>query len=137
MDWNGQIIINCIPLVHFARRGSPLPSVRLVRFAKLTALIAGIWTTFCAVLIVGWQITILLKDGGWQALPLSLVFDKLEYRHEIYSTASIDKISRSLTTNFIDLLLQMPIIVPLVLAMVLLVAFYSWLSDIERRLTKM
>lgn len=113
-----------------------MPSVRLVRFAKLTALIAGVWTIFCAVLIVGWQITIFLKDGSWQALPLSLAFDKLEYQHEVYSTASIDKISRSLTTNFIDLLLQTPIIVPLVLATALLMAFYSWLSNIERRLTK-
>jgi hypothetical protein len=115
----------------------PLPSVRLVRFAKLTTLIAGVWTTFYAVLVVGWQITIFFKDGSWQALPLSFVFNASEYQREVYSTASIDKISGSLATNFIDLLLQMPIIIPLILAAVFLTTFYLWLSNIELQLTKM
>lgn len=114
-----------------------MPSVRLVRFAKLTTLIVGVWSTFYAVLVVGWQITIFFRDGSWQALPLWLVFNRSEYQREVYSTASIDKISGSLATNFIDLLLQMPTIVPLVLAAALLAAFYSWLSSVEKRLTKM
>ena len=114
-----------------------MPSVRLVRFAKLTTLIAGVWTTFYAVFVVGWQITIFFKDGSWQALPLSLVFNTSEDQREVYLTASIDKIGANRATNVIDLLLQMPIIVPLILAAAFLMAFYLWLSDIERRLTKM
>src|SRR5262249_3116133 len=43
------------PTIHL---GGAVPSVRLVRFAKLTVLIADVSTIFCAFLIVGWQITI-------------------------------------------------------------------------------
>lgn len=50
-----------------------MPSVRFIRFAKLVALIADIWTLACAML-VGWQTVIFLREGNWQALPLSLVF---------------------------------------------------------------
>ena len=116
----------------------PLPSVRLVRFAKLTALIAGVWTIFCAVLVVGWQITIFLKDGSWQALPLSLVINTSGHNpDEVYSTASIDKIGGNRATNLTDVLLQMPIVIPLFLGAAFLTVFYLWLSDVERRLTKM
>jgi len=85
-----------------------LLSVRFIRFAKLTALLADVSTIFSAVLIVGWQIVILLKDGSWPALPLSLI---LTPKIEVYSTASIEKNGEShQATNFIDVLLQVPII---------------------------
>ena len=71
-----------------------MPPVRLVRFAKLTVLIADVSTIFCAFLIVGWQIIIFLRDGSWWVLPLSLVFSRHD-QGEIYSTASIDKIVAS------------------------------------------
>ena len=113
----------------------PLLSVRFVRFAKLTALFANVLTVFSAVLIVGWQITILLKDGSWTALPLSLVFSTP--KAEVYSTASIDKIGESRVTNFTDVLLQVPIIVPMVLAAAFLTAFYLWLSSLEKEISKL
>ena len=100
----------------------------------MTALVADIWTIFCAVLIVGWQMIVFLREGSWHALPLSFVFNTLESsRGEIYSTASIDKIERSHPTNLADALLQVPVIVPLLLGAALLTAFYFWLSDTERR----
>ena len=116
-------------------RGAPLPaSLRLIRFARMTALVADIWTIFCAVLIVGWQMIVFLREGSWHALPLSSVFNTLESsRSEIYSTASIDKIERSHPANLADALLQVPVIVPLLLGAALLTAFYLWLSDTERR----
>ncbi|HET7164039.1 MAG TPA: hypothetical protein VFI94_02690 [Pseudolabrys sp.] len=121
--------------IHFARRSQPLLSVRFIRFAKLTALLADVSTIFSAVLIVGWQIVILLKDGSWPALPLTLVFSTS--KGEIYSTASIEKNGEShQATNFIDVLLQVPIIMLLLLAVVFLTAFYVWLSSVERELTK-
>jgi hypothetical protein len=120
--------------IHFARRGQPLLSVRFIRFAKLTALLADVSTIFSAVLIVGWQIVILLKDGSWPALPLSLI---LTPKIEVYSTASIEKNGEShQATNFIDVLLQVPIIMLLLLAVVFLTAFYVSLSSVERELTK-
>jgi len=111
-----------------------LLSVRFIRFAKLTALLADVSTIFSAVLIVGWQIVILLKDGSWPALPLSLI---LTPKIEVYSTASIEKNGKShQATNFIDVLLQVPIIMLLLLAVVFLTAFYVSLSSVERELTK-
>ena len=100
----------------------------------MTALVADIWTIFCAVMIVGWQMFVFFKEGSWHALPLSFVFNMREYsRDEIYSTASVDKIERTYLTSVADGLLQVPVIVPLLLAAALLTAFYLWLSDTERR----
>jgi hypothetical protein len=108
--------------------------LRLILFTRITALVANIWTIFCAVLIVGWQMTIFLREGSWHALPLSSVFSELKSsRGEVYSTASIDKIERSHLTNLADALLQVPVVVPLLLGAALLTAFYLWLLDIERR----
>ena len=108
--------------------------LRLIRFTRITALVADIWTIFCAVLIVGWQMIIFFREGSWHALPLSSVFNAPKYsRGEIYSTASIDKIERSHLTNLADALLQVPIIVPLLLGAALLTVFYLWLVDTESR----
>jgi hypothetical protein len=114
-----------------------VPSVRLIRFAKLTVLIANVSTIFCAFLILGWQITIFLRDGSWRALPLSLVFSRHEYNPgEVYSTASIDRIGASQSTIFANALLDLPIIMPLLLAAAALLAFYLWISGLEKELTK-
>ena len=112
-----------------------MPPVRLVRFAKLTVLIADVSTIFCAFLIVGWQITIFLRDGSWRVLPLSLVFSRHD-QGEIYSTASIDKIVASQSTIFTDAFLQLPIIMALFLAAAALTVFYLWISHLEKELTK-
>jgi hypothetical protein len=101
----------------------------------MTALVANIWTIFCAVLIVGWQMIVFLREGSWRSLPLSIIFNTAEDGHgEIYATASIDKIERNHLPNFADTLLQIPVIVPLLLGAALLTAFYLWLSDNERRI---
>ena len=119
---------------HFAQTGLPLPSVRLIRFAKLTVLIADVATIFCAFLVVGWQIIIFLRGGNWRALPLSLVFNTPN-NGDVYSTASINKIGESRVTDFTDVLLQMPIIMPVLLAAAFLTGFYLWLSSLEREIS--
>ena len=126
-----------IQCLNFGWRGTPLPSLRFVRIAQLTVLIADALTIFCAVLIMGWQMIIFIKDANWQFLSLSLLLrtpgtDQIE----VYSTASIDKIGETLATNITDALLQAPIIVPLLLAAGLLTVFYSWISSVEKELTK-
>ena len=119
-------------------KGAPLPSVRLIRFAKLTVLIADVATLFCAFLIVGWQIIIFLRGGNWRALPLSLVFNTPEHNQgDIYSTASIDKIVARHSTDFTDALLQLPIIMPVLLAAAFLTGFYLWLSSLEKEISKL
>jgi hypothetical protein len=110
-------------------RGIHLPAfLRLIRFSKVVALMANAWTIFYAVLIVGWQIATLLKEGSWPALPLSYVMSKLGYeRGAIYATANV----REIESGIIDSLLQVPAIVPLLLASVLLTIFYLWLARTE------
>jgi hypothetical protein len=84
-------------------------------------------------MLVGWQTVIFLREGDWQALPLSLVFSTPKNTDgEVYSTASIDKP----VTTFADTVLQVPIITVLLLATAFLTAFYLWLYSIEKRLTK-
>ena len=100
----------------------------------MTALVADLWTILYVVFIVGWQITSLLREGSWPALPLSSIINKLEFnRGAIYATASTDEIERSQLANVIDAMLRVPAIVPLLLAAALLTAFYLWLTDIEKR----
>jgi hypothetical protein len=103
-------------------------TVRFIRFAKLMVLITHIWTLVCAVLIVGWQTIIFLREGSWQALPLSLVFSAPKIDSEVDSTASIN--------SFADALLEAPIILLVLLAAAFLTAFYGWLYDTEKRLAK-
>jgi len=104
-----------------------------MRFAKLIVLISDVSTILCAALIVGWQAIVSVRDGRWQALPLSLIVTPRHSSDEIYSTASIEG-SRGI--NPVDTLLQVPIIFPLILAAAFLTAFYLWLSDVEKQLAE-
>jgi hypothetical protein len=109
-----------------------LSSVRFIRYAKITVLIADIWTLAYAALLVGWQTLIFVKDGTWQNFPLSFVFSTPKNADsEIHSTASIGVISKSQAANFADGLLQMPIITLLLLGAAFLTAFYLWLHKID------
>ena len=104
--------------------------LRLIRFAKIAALVAIAWTFFYAVFIIGWQINIFLRQGSWPTLPLSSVINKLEYEPgAIYATASAHEIESSV----VDALLRVSAIVPLLLASALLTAFYLWLARTEKR----
>lgn len=108
-----------------------MPAIlRLIRFAKVVTFAADAWTVLCAVLIVGWQMVVFLREGSWPAVPLSFVFNTYP-RDEIYSTASREKIEPN--QNLADALLQIPVIVPLLLGAALITAFYLWLSHIEKR----
>jgi hypothetical protein len=115
-------------------KGGALPSVRFIRFAKITVLIADIWTLAYVALVFGWQTFIFLRDGSWQALPLSFVLNTYD-DGDVDSTASINKIAPSQATTFADALLQMPILTLLLLAAAFLSAFYLWLYNTEKRLT--
>jgi len=68
-----------------------------------------------AVFVVGWQINTFLRQGSWPALPLSFFFNKLD------------------RGDAVDALLRVPAIVPLLLAAVLLTAFYLWLTHTEKQ----
>jgi hypothetical protein len=108
--------------------------IRLIRFAKIAALIAGIWTIFYAILIVGWQITIFFREGSWPTLPLSSIFNIVGTdRGAILTPASTEKFQTSNLENLVEVLLRVPAIVALLLAAALLAAFYAWLMHAEKR----
>jgi hypothetical protein len=102
-------------------------SLRLIRIAKLAALIADIWTIAYIGLISIWHVEGFLKTGKWLALPLSSLIFKPKHEHD-----GAD-ITGSVGANYLDTLLQAPIILVLILAAALLTMFYLWLRDIERR----
>ena len=108
--------------------------LRIIRFSKMAALVADIWTLLYAVFIVGWQITFFVRNGDWPALPLASVINKLESsRVATYATASVGEIQKGQLPNVTDTLLRIPAIVLLLLAAALLTAFYRWLTHIENR----
>jgi hypothetical protein len=107
--------------------------LRFIRFAKIATLVAAALTTFYVILFFGWQITSLLRDGSWPALPLASVMNMLEHgRDAIYVAASADEIERGPLANMLDALLRVPAIVPLLLVLALLTAYYRWLTYIEK-----
>jgi hypothetical protein len=104
----------------------------------MAALIADLWTIAYVFLIVGWQISLFLKRGSWPALSVKSTLNMLGYYHHvIFGTAQIRGDEGSHLSNAVDALLQVPVIVPLLLAAALLTAFYKWLNDIERRYWKL
>ncbi len=112
---------------------------RLVRYAKITALLSAVWTILCAVLIVGWQVTSWLQNGVWDAYPLSSVIKSLENDQAVsYVTASSDKFETKLMDKQVmaDWLLEIPAIVALLIASALLLAFYMRLTVIEKNSSK-
>jgi hypothetical protein len=106
---------------------------RLIRFAKITALVADLWTISYVVLIGGWQTYIYLSAGDWPAVPVKSVLEKLKTSREIYEVAATRGIGGGHFPNQFDALLQTPVIVPLLFAGVLLTVFYFWLSHIEKQ----
>ena len=86
----------------------------------------------CAVLIVGWQVIYWIHDGVWNVWSVSYVFTSLESNRRVtYVTASSDKLDAH--QGVVDFLLEIPAIVPLLIAAALLLAFYLRLTIIEKR----
>jgi hypothetical protein len=110
----------------------------LVRIAKVTALLAAAWTLLCALLIVGWQAISWLQSGIWSRYPLSSAIEGLGGGQRArYLTASSDPLDNRLLNvkkqwaniqAMIDWVLDLPTIVPLLIASVLLLALYVRLA---------
>jgi len=99
--------------------------LRLVRLTKTIALISALWTILCSVLLVGSQVTFWLRDGLWNSYPLAAIIKG--DREITYTTSSYtDK-------GFVDWFLDIPAIVPLLIAATVLLALYSWLAGIEQQ----
>ena len=99
---------------------------RVVRFARLTALICAGWAILCAALLAGWWV------WSGDAYPVSSIVQLLS-PDRTYVTASFSETEWTLKEALIDWLLDVPAIVPLLMAAALLVIFYRWLSVIDKR----
>lgn len=96
----------------------------------MTALTAVVGTVFNVIAIVGWQGFSWLSNGDWPSLPLSFVITRLENGHDAAYMAA----GASETKSPAEMLLELPVIVPMLLASALLTAFYLWLARIEGRI---
>ena len=117
-------------------QGRPLMALlRLIRWAKVTALVAATWTISYVFLIVSWQISNFVRESDWPAVSIKFVLKELgSNRAAIYETAATRGIGGSRMS--FDKLLELPAIVPLLFVAALLTAFYLWLSHIEKQYPK-
>jgi hypothetical protein len=107
--------------------------LRLIRLAKITALIAQVWTIIYVALIFGWQITTFVRVGAWPSLPLSSVVSRGNlHPGEIFATASVAKVENN-ELSVIDGLLRIPTVIPLLVVVLFLGAFHIWLQNTEKR----
>jgi hypothetical protein len=98
-------------------------SRRLIRFTKTTALISFLWTLFCAVLLLGWQVAIWFREGIWHSYTVAAL---VKADPEVtYTTSSYT------AQTTIEKLLEIPAIIPLLIVAALLRAFYGWVAALE------
>ena len=95
---------------------------RFVRFTKRTVLIAAIWTGTCAAVLLVAQL-LRFRNGQWKAYPISSL---VMGRHDITNTGRTD------IDQIVDWILELPALVPLLIAFVILVAFWMRLAKIEK-----
>jgi uncharacterized membrane protein YraQ (UPF0718 family) len=114
-----------------------MPLIQITRFIhliRLSVLGAAILTCAYIVLIFGWQLFTFMEQGTWPALTVSSALDLLNQNHaHSYLTQATRSIRNPDASGLKDILLQLPAVMPLVIAAILLAAFYTCLSRIERR----
>ena len=115
--------------------GEPVSAFkRIVRLAKFTTLLSGVFTILCTGVVFGLQVTSWLQTGLWEAYQLSSVMGMLKSdRNDVYVTASTDKFQTELTSTqlMVDWLLGIPTVLLLLVVAGLHVFFYLYLVNIE------
>jgi hypothetical protein len=87
----------------------------------------------CAVFLTGWQIASWLKNGKWDAYPISAVINRLkagEVATYVLASSDSELMNNEVLANW---LLRIPAVVPLLVGAALLVAFYMLITVIEKR----
>jgi hypothetical protein len=100
----------------------------LIRITKATVLVVSAWTVFCILAVLAWQATTFAADGYWPSFQFSSAMTAREFGPAVYSTASVSPMSAE--SELLDDLDGVP---AMVLALVMLIAFYAWLTNLERR----
>jgi hypothetical protein len=98
---------------------------RVIKFAKVTALVSAAWTILCAVLLVGWW------ASSGSAYRVSSAIQLLG--PDGTDVTGTSETEWTLKETLIDWLLGLPVIAPLLIVAALLVVFYRWLVAIEKR----
>ena len=109
---------------------------RLMRFAKATTLFSAAWTILCAVFLTVGQIASWLKNGVWDAYPISAVINRLKTSEAAtYVMASSERLDAELINDqaLTNWLLRIPAIAPLLIASALLISFYMLIAVIEKK----
>ena len=103
-----------------------------IRVTKIIVLAAGILTGAFIVFVVGWQLTTFVEQGSWPSLTISSALEILNQNHSHnYITQATRGIGHAQTGGLLDALLSLPVIAPLIIAAVLLSAFYLYLTRID------
>jgi hypothetical protein len=104
---------------------------QLVRFTKIMVLIAVTSTGGCAVLLLAVQLRFLVQFGEWNPYSVSSFSAN---RDDTYSVASTNKIDpNQLDTHpVVEWVLDLPAILPLLIAFAALLGFWMLLSKIEK-----
>jgi hypothetical protein len=117
-------------------RQSPTLGGRVARLAKIPVFVSATFTALCTGGIVLWQISSGLKTGEWEAYSVSDLFEAARiYFPRRYETASFSPSGsfRIDAQAVIEWLLDVPAIVPLLIATMLIALFYVWLARIAER----
>jgi hypothetical protein len=108
--------------------------VGFIRVTKIIVLAAGILTGAFIVFVVGWQITTFVEQGSWSSPTISSAREILNQNHSHnYVTQATRNIGHADAGGLVGALLSLPIIAPLIIAAVLLSAFYVYLTRIDRQ----
>ena len=109
---------------------------RLVRLAKFTTLLSGVFTILCTGVVFGLQVTSWLQTGLWESYQLSSVIGMLKSdRNDVYVTASTDKFQTELTSTqvIVDWLLGVPTVIFMLVVAGLHVLFYFYVVAVEKQ----
>jgi hypothetical protein len=101
---------------------------RLVKFAKLAALLSAAWTLLCAAIVTGLPIS----DGA-EVYRVSTIVRLMRGSTGGYFTTSLSEARAEWTLgqSVATWLLGLPVVAPLLFVAVLLFIFYRWLAVLE------
>jgi hypothetical protein len=111
----------------------------VVKSAKQITILSAVLTVVCAVLVVGFEFASWKRDGVWNSYRLSSVIESIKGNREVtYVTASAHRLPAELTIkqSLIEWVLGIPVIALLMLAVVLHLALYLYLTTLEKEASR-
>ena len=107
---------------------------RFINRSRVLVLLAGAVTGLAAGTIVMFQLGYWLVTGRWESVPVSRIFNMVPPEAPVYRTTSINEPAQSIGPQSIFAsMLDIPAMAPLLIALVLLMVFYKYLSTLKPR----